>query len=376
MPLSRPLSSRLSRRSFIAILGGGTVVAAAGGAGVFWSTRTPTKALAPWAAAGGYEDPRKQALSYAILAPNPHNLQPWMVDLSVADTVKLFRDPDRALPHTDPFDRQIFIGLGCFLEQMTIAASAGGYSVKTDLFPEGADGPVAVSEFVKGADADPLFQHVMDRRSCKEPFDMRPVEAEKLNALADTATIISDESQVAVLRDLTWEAWKVEAYTPRTMKESVDVMRFGKAEIEANPDGIDLGGPFLETLMLAGVVSREVQLDPESQGFQEGVKIYDAMLKATPAYAVLTSKGNDRIAQIETGRRWLRLNLKTTGLGLALHPVSQALQEYAEMKPHYQQVHSLLAQEGETVQMLGRLGYGPLLPRTPRWPLEKKLVAV
>lgn len=364
----------LSRRSFIAVLGGGTIVAAAGGAGAFLSTRTPTVALAPWAVAGGYEDPRKQALSYAILAPNPHNLQPWLVDLSNPDVVKLLRDPDRALPHTDPFDRQITIGLGCFLEQMRIAASANGYAVDTKLFPEGPDGPVAVSTFAKGGTADPLFAQIMDRRSCKEPFEARLVEAEKVTALSDFATIVTEEQQVADLRALTWDAWKVEAYTPRTMKESVDVMRFGKAEIEENPDGIDLGGPFLETLMLVGMVSREVQLDPESTGFQEGVKIYNEMLNATPAYAVLTSPRNDRLAQIETGRRWLRLNLMTTSLGLALHPVSQALQEYVEMKPLYDKAHAMLAKDGETVQMLGRLGYGPTIPRTPRWPLEKKLV--
>lgn len=65
-----------SRRKFLTILGGG-VVLAAGGAAAFMTTRTPTKAIAPWSAAGGYEDPRMQALSYAILAPNPHNRQPW-----------------------------------------------------------------------------------------------------------------------------------------------------------------------------------------------------------------------------------------------------------------------------------------------------------
>ncbi|MCP4384637.1 MAG: twin-arginine translocation pathway signal protein, partial [Hyphomicrobiales bacterium] len=92
------------------------------------------------------------------------------------------------------------------------------------------------------------------------------------------------------------------------------------------------------------------------------------------AYAVVRTAGNTREDQIEAGRRWLRLNLTTTGLGLALHPVSQALQEYPEMAVHYATAHDLLAQPGETVQMLGRLGYGPATPRTPRWPLEAKIM--
>ena len=147
----------------------------------------------------------------------------------------------------------------------------------------------------------------------------------------------------------------------------------GKAEIEANPDGIDLGGPFLESLMLIGGFTRAGQLDPKSSEFQQGVDIFREMLQETPAYVVLRTAENNRKSQIETGRRWLRLNLTTTALGLSLHPVSQALQEYPEMAVHYQTAHKLLADEGETVQMLGRLGYGPEVAQSPRWPLEAKI---
>ena len=82
----------ISRRGVLGLIGGGPIIAAGAGAGGFALTRTPEKALAPWSAAGGYSDPRKRALSYAILAPNPHNRQPWLVDLSEKDTVVLYRD--------------------------------------------------------------------------------------------------------------------------------------------------------------------------------------------------------------------------------------------------------------------------------------------
>ena len=100
------------------------------------------------------------------------------------------------------------------------------------------------------------------------------------------------------------------------------------------------------------------------------------MLNATPAYAVLRTPSNSREDQIDAGRRWLRLNLTTTELGLALHPVSQALQEYPEMKMYRDTAHQMLARPGETVQMLGRLGYGPNVTATPRWPLEAKVIDV
>lgn len=161
--------------------------------------------------------------------------------------------------------------------------------------------------------------------------------------------------------------------THETLKESIDLLRIGKREIEANPDGIDLGGAFFETVDALGMMSREDMLDPTSMAFQQNMDTYLKLIMATPAYAVIRTTGNSRADQIEAGRRWLRLNLTTTKLGLSLHPVSPALQEYPEMAEHYAAAHEMLAEPGETVQMLGRLGYGPETPRTPRWPLETRI---
>jgi hypothetical protein len=377
----------LSRRKTLALLGGGLIVAAGGSVAGFAATRTPARALAPWEAVSGYVEPRRRALSYAILAPNAHNLQPWLIELEGEDGVVIHRDPARALPQTDPFDRQIIISFGCFLEQLAIAASADGHALDIALFPEGegAGRPVAAVRFQGGAAADPLFEHVLARRSTKEPFDLaRPVAAGDLARLVEAGTAggaapvraeaTAEAGAVEALRALTWEAWAIEAATPAAHHESVELMRFGRREIEASPDGIDLGGPMLEALMLAGLLTREAQRDPESRGFQAGVDIYRAMLEATPAYLWLATPGNTREEQVAAGRAWLRVNLAATAAGLGLHPVSQALQEYVEMAGPHAAARAMLGRDGETVQMLGRVGYGPATPPSPRWPLERKLV--
>ncbi len=363
----------VSRRKAIQLIGGGSILAAGGAGAGFLATRTPAKALAPWAAAGRYRDPRKRALSFALLAPNPHNLQPWLVGLAGENSLDLFHDTSRRIPHTDPYDRQITIGLGCFLEQMRIAATLDGLRAEVTIYPDGPTGAVARAEFFPGAPVDPLASAIMHRRSCKEPFEPTSVAAEERAALAPLATIHTDKTTLDTLRDLTLKAWLVEWETPRTRNESVQLMRFGKAQIDADPDGISLGGPLLEALMLTGVLTRQDLNDPSRGGYKQTVEMYRDLLIATPAYAVLTTPGNTRADQIAAGRRWLRLNLTTTQLGLALHPVSQCLQEYPEMAGHFKAAHDLLAEPGHTVQMLGRLGYGPPAPRSPRWPLEAKL---
>ena len=174
----------MNRRKFLALAGGGVILAAGGTFGVV-ASRYPHTAVEPWVQAGSpYSEPRKKALSYAILAPNPHNRQPWLVDLNKPDKVVLTVDTQKMLPHTDPFHRQITIGLGCFLEVMTMAAAEDGYRVELELFPQGSDTkaldgrPVAVATFSKDSSVrpDPLFAHVLNRRSLKEPYDVsRPV---------------------------------------------------------------------------------------------------------------------------------------------------------------------------------------------------------
>ncbi|KAB7615398.1 twin-arginine translocation pathway signal protein [Amylibacter sp. SFDW26] len=364
----------LSRRKALTLIGGGTIFAAGTAAAGFLGTRTPHKALAPWQMAGGYKDIRKWALSYALLAPNAHNRQPWLIGLEGDDKVIIWRDKDRELPETDPFHRQLVISFGCFLEQMRIAAAERNTAVNLDIYPEGENGPVAVATFGGATQPDPLFAAILDRRTCREPYENRPVENTLARELEAYAKIHSHPDIVSKIKDITIQAWHIEAHHPETYRESVDLMRFGKSEMNANPDGISIGGPFLESLMLAGFISRKGQENMQGASFKYSYDFYNERLLNTNSYAVITTKGNTRQDQLEAGRKWIRLNLTTTLTGLSLHPVSQALQEFPEMAEPYKNIHDILAKGDETVQMLGRLGYGPKTQPTPRWPLETRLI--
>ncbi|WP_306117247.1 MULTISPECIES: twin-arginine translocation pathway signal protein [unclassified Roseitalea] len=381
----------LSRRKVLMLAGGGIVVAAGASATAFALTRTPRRALEPWERAGapGYEDPRMRALSFAILAPNPHNRQPWTVELVGDDGVSIGFDQSRQLPHTDPFDRQLTVGMGCFLELMVMAAAQDGYRVDLDLFPQGAspdgltDAPVALARFVpdKGVKPDPLFAHVLARRSAKEAHDMaRPVPAEALEAMLTARRHVTaaggtvDAADLPYWRELSRKALAIEFETPRTYRESVDLFRIGKREINANPDGIELPGAPLEILKALGLFTRETALDPGSIAYRQGMAAVMAPLDTSMGFVWTVTETNDRLAQIGAGRDWVRMNLAATAAGIAFHPLSQCLQEYEEMDELYEQVHQRLAPDGGTVQMLARIGYGPAVGPTPRWPLESRIV--
>jgi hypothetical protein len=384
----------MNRRKFIKIAGSSAIILAAAGMGGYaWvSNRRPEEALKPWERAGSplYRDPRMRALSYAVLAPNPHNMQPWLVDLNTPDRVVLYCDLERLLPQTDPYSRQIIIGHGCFLELLDMAARDLGYSTSITLFPKGTSKdkldqrPVAIIDFTQNETVarDPLFSQIIKRRSNKEVYDTnRPVEEAKAAAICQAAGqgIVTDftleAEKLSALRDLTLRANLLEMHTPHTWKETVNVMRIGKKEIEQNPDGIDLGGPFMEGLHAFGQLSREQMLDQKSMSFVKATEMLKEKMNSAMGFVWMITDNNRREDQIASGRGWVRMNLKATALGVAINPHSQALQEFAEMRELFVELDQMLqVKSPQRLQMFGRIGYAPEVDASPRWPIERKIL--
>ena len=379
-----------TRRNFLRIAGSSAVILAAG-AGSWAATRTPHAALAPWGNAGQYPDAMRRALSWAILAPNPHNRQPWLVDLVSDSEAILFVDTDRLLPHTDPYNRQITIGLGAFLEVFRLAAAQDRLNVHFAYFPDGESAdqldtrPIARIRLQGETAPDPLFGAILQRHTNREPYKQdRPVSADLLDDIAGSAgrggshgvtvAASAEASHVETLRSLAGEAMQLEMMTDRTYMESVDLMRFGKADINASPDGLSMPGPMLELLHALGPMSYETLSNLDGAAQASSARFVEHQAATAMAWMWFTTATNTRTDQILAGRDYVRGHLRATQLGLAWQPMSQALQEYVEMDDLYTQLHTMLAPGGERVQMLVRLGYAADAQPTPRWPLETKIL--
>ena len=379
----------LSRKSFLRILGGGIVVAAGAAVAVPRLDAMPAVAVEGWRGPGPDEtDPRRRALAWALLAPNPHNLQSWAVDLSQAATIVLHVDTARLLPQTDPFSRQILIGHGCFLEILAMAAAADGYRAEVTLFPEGAwrlDRPVARVTFIKqpALAADPLFAEVPRRRTVKGRFEARALDsAHKATLLAGHTApalplvIVDDAETVERLRALAIAGSEMEMGTHRTHKESIDVARIGAAEIAAHRDGISLKGPMIWALRQAGAMTPEKAMTPGTLAWNGGRDYVMAGYASARAFGWIASADNARPTQIATGRAFVRLQLAATALGVALQPHSQTLQEYPEMAKLRLAMHRQTGTAaGATLQMFFRLGYAADPGPSPRRALNSFVTA-
>ncbi|MEQ1783914.1 MAG: twin-arginine translocation pathway signal protein [Hyphomonadaceae bacterium] len=372
-----------TRRGVLQLIGGGVVVAAVAAGGWYLMNGPSTEARQAWREAGTPKEYRRRFLSYALLAPNPHNMQPWRVRLDGADGLTLFCDLDRRLPETDPFDRQTVIGCGAFLELLSLAAAQEGYAAVIAAFPEGVAlpeldaRPVASVRFLPGAaQPDALFAQITARRTNRNANGARDVPGDLLRQLeaagttrGATARTTGDGELAAKLRDISWRGHETESLTHRTMKESTDVMRIGREEANRWRDGLVLEGQMIEFARLTGMVTKEALLDPKSDAFKMGMDQYREKAASARAFAWLTTADatNElkRICELDAGHAYARMTLKAAELGLAVHPWSQSLQEYAEMEGLYREVHDLIG-EGRRLQMFVRVGYAEPVIASPR----------
>ncbi|MBX3611865.1 MAG: twin-arginine translocation pathway signal protein [Hydrogenophaga sp.] len=383
----------MQRRHLLRILGGGVITAATLGA-TGCSKALPEGALLAWQGPQEEADLRRWVLSHALLAPHSHNLQSWLVDLSVPDQITLHLDRTRLLPETDPLSRQMLMSQGTFIELLDQAARQRGHRADITLFPDGVfaadavdDRPTARIRLVPDASQrpDPLFAQVFLRHTNREMYEATAPSPSAMAAIVAAGggpsmragvSTAADGDSFARQRDIAKAAWRIELTTPRTVLESYRWLRIGPDEITRHRDGLSLNDPLVRLMDATGVFDRTVAPGPDDMATTGQLDDFNRKIDGTPAFYWLVTQGNDRPTQIAAGRAWVRAQLAATAQGLAMQPISQALQEYPEMRDLYAEIHALLGAPApaHTVQMWARLGKGPTVQPAPRRGLAPLLI--
>lgn len=375
-----------SKRRFLALASMGVAV---GLTNLGCSTDMPTQALAAWSN-HNYNDIRHLVLSYAILAPSAHNLQSWKIQMSGNDSILLFCDTTRLLPQTDPLNRQIMLTQGTFLEFFKIAAQNFGFNCLTEFFhiddhTDLSINPIAKIKLVKQPDLplDRLFDSIEDRatnRGVYKSGEITPAQSNFIiNSVVDypVETVFSfggAATLASMQKEIAKKAWAIECRSPSKMFETYKYIRIGESEINKYRDGICINDPIMRFLAFSGLFNRDVAPKPDDYSIKTQINQFNEKIDSTDNFLYVLTKQNDRLSQIKAGMAYARIQLAATKAGLSMHPLSQALQEYDEQKEQYKNIHTIMAKNGQTIQMWCRIGEADKAVKTPRRDMNSFIV--
>ena len=305
-------------------------------------------------------------LNAAVAAPSVHNTQPWLFRVSDG-RVDLLADRTRQLREQDPEGRALLVSCGAALLNLRVATEHVGYEPHVELLPD-PDEPdlmarVAIDgHHTRAGMTAELFNAIEQRHTNRMPYEDRPVPRPVLDALVEAARqegaelhVVTDPHDRARLVDLIHEA----DLTHETNAARIDEAQRWTGVGEHRTDGVPAQalGPLPST---ADTPFRDLTLGRSVPG-----RAF-AVFEKDPTLAVLTTRGDDRLAWLVAGQALERVLLVATVEGLVSTFANQPL----EMPSLRWLVRDPDAPIGYA-QMIMRLGYAPPAPATPRRPLDE-----
>lgn len=367
--MSTPQPRRMNRRDFLKLLAAGSA-ATAGGYALY--------EFAPWV---DYEteskqiwmlkenDPKRSLIHYATLAANGHNTQPWKFAIR-GNAIEIHPDYSRELKVVDPQHRELWISLGCALENLLIAARATGYAAEVT-YPDSTD-IIRVDLTSDTPQPNPLFDAIPERQNTRSEYDGQPIPASELDRILSlpiepgvSLRFVTAANELETLVEYVNQGNLRQYADAAFVDELIEWLRFNKRDALAVMDGlysVCSGNPevpdWLGRMFVAGT-------KPGQQADVDAKK-----LRSSSAAVVIASETEDKSTWVRTGQVYERLALQTTALGIKSAFLNQPI-EVSELRPQFQ---SALGLGTSLPQLLMRFGYANALPRSLRRHVDQVLI--
>jgi nitroreductase len=266
------------------------------------------------------EEQLRFLLRYAVLAPSARNAQPWQFAVE-ADTVLLRADPSRWQPVADPDRRELYLSLGCALENLLVAAEHFGFRHSTAYFPAPSDQRlVAGVTFSPGGIPAPehagvTLDTLLARRTAHGPFGKRSLTVSELKALEHSAR---DGEIVVTFTEGPGRRRAVETLHARACETLL-----GRPEYRRELGELIGQGNFGMPWPLSQVGRLAMSSDTIARWVERSEL---ASIRSAPLLALVSSPADDRRAQVRSGQVLERVWLAATARGLGLQPASAALE--------------------------------------------------
>ena len=281
----------------------------------------------PWAitdlefpAQGSMDRKARFLLRYAILAPSKHNVQPWTFTAD-GHTIGIRADVGRWQVAEGPDLHELYISLGCALENLSIAAEYFGMRCVVEPRPSRPD--VIADAVLSPASTrswrphlTELFLAITRRHTARRPFGERPIFAAKRERLEQLSL---EPGCRLFLTD--------NVATKRTLE------RLAADAVLVQPGRPRLSVPWADW--------------GASSAHAEATSVVTA-----PLIGVVSTTTDDPFAQMRAGQVFERLFLTTTTLMLDMQPMSAVMQRPAQRA----QVADLLPETGLFPQVAFKIG--------------------
>jgi len=303
----------------------------------------------------------RAALALAIRAPSIHNSQPWVWRIG-DETVQLYADTTRHLPHTDPARRELILSCGVALQHFTVALAALGWQSHVHRLPNPADPDhLATVEIVGPAGSEQdiaLAAAIPRRRTDRRWYSSWPVPH------GDIALMASRAARCGVLLRRGESVRSLSPVLAQAVHEhATDAEYLAELSMWSGRYGALAGVPARNTPAAATHTDLPARVFanpalPQPHGAQPrddaGVVL------------VLGTATDDAMARLRAGEATGAVLLTATALGLSSCPLTEPL----ELDGTRDTVRAMALDGDGFPQMLLRVGWAPLgadpLPATPR----------
>ncbi|ORX80861.1 hypothetical protein BCR32DRAFT_245314 [Anaeromyces robustus] len=261
----------------------------------------------------------KTLISYSIRCPSGHNSQPWSFQVA-NNKIIIVPDLNKHLEVVDGNDKELFISLGCALENLQIAATHFGYS--TEYFVS-EDDKINVTFTKKESttvneENEVLFKAIDKRHTHRSKFLDKKLTDEQLQYIEkekDDAILVYDsksEGAKIICQKIT-EGNSIQMADPAFKDELVAWMRFNNKHREATQNGLCynvLGFPPTPEFLGRRVI--KMFLNPNAQN-----KTDKEVNASASHFCVFTIKDNTVKEYVALGKILEHFILKITSMGLS-----------------------------------------------------------
>lgn len=302
----------------------------------------------------------KEILFLASLAPSGHNTQPWFVQYLEPYHWIIGNDQSKWLPAVDPNQRETILSIGAFIQNLEYAAGAFGYVCDWNLLATiNQNERVMEVKLIKEALKKAFdIVKIKNRRTIRSNFLSDVLKKEDLKYLVNSEPEFihylpntSKESQF--IDEQTIIANRLQAYRDPAQQELADWIRFSSKDAEKYRDGLTTAGMEIEGFSGWVVRNSYGKENVMKNDFRKrGIDQIRKEVSESAGWILITSKDNSVATLLETGRRMQRLFLKVREKNIAIHPMTQILEESSTRQKLNQSIGI-----NESIQFILRSGY-------------------